>query len=187
MMARGRAMRNLALLGGLGAAAMMAMGRRKKGEEDSEAKESKGPQEYKDIKGMDVFDETGIKSRLKRNPETGDLYDPEGGSVRQPISGAPAAKAPASTPPAKAPASAAPVSRTMSRITDTGDETDRLARRYPSPVPRTNLMAASPSRVRLGEAEFKKGGKVKKMAAGGSASKRADGCAVKGKTRGRMI
>ena len=37
---------------------------------------------------------------------------------------------------------------------------------------------------------FKKGGKVQKMASGGSvssASKRADGCAVKGKTRGKMI
>ena len=37
----------------------------------------------------------------------------------------------------------------------------------------------------------KKGGSVKKMASGGSvkssASKRADGCAVKGKTKGRMI
>ena len=33
----------------------------------------------------------------------------------------------------------------------------------------------------------KKGGKVKKYAAGGSASKRADGCAMKGKTKGRMI
>lgn len=34
---------------------------------------------------------------------------------------------------------------------------------------------------------MKKGGKVKKMAAGGSASKRADGCAVRGKTRGKMV
>ena len=31
--------------------------------------------------------------------------------------------------------------------------------------------------------EYKKGGAVKKMAKGGSASKRADGCAVRGKTR----
>ena len=43
-----------------------------------------------------------------------------------------------------------------------------------------------------GELGFKKGGavKAKKMASGGkvsSASKRADGCATKGKTRGRMI
>ena len=37
---------------------------------------------------------------------------------------------------------------------------------------------------------MKKGGTVKKMASGGkvsSASKRADGCAIKGKTRGRMV
>jgi len=37
---------------------------------------------------------------------------------------------------------------------------------------------------------YKKGGKVKKYAGGGSvssASKRADGCAVKGKTRGKMV
>lgn len=36
--------------------------------------------------------------------------------------------------------------------------------------------------------EYKKGGAVKKMAKGGStASKRADGCAIRGKTRGRNI
>ena len=34
---------------------------------------------------------------------------------------------------------------------------------------------------------MKKGGKVKKMASGGSASKRADGCAIRGKTRGKMV
>jgi len=44
--------------------------------------------------------------------------------------------------------------------------------------------------VLLGEmGQYKKGGKVKKMAGGGmtsSASKRADGCAMRGKTRGKM-
>lgn len=34
---------------------------------------------------------------------------------------------------------------------------------------------------------MKKGGKVKCMAKGGSASKRADGCATKGKTKGKII
>jgi hypothetical protein len=34
---------------------------------------------------------------------------------------------------------------------------------------------------------LKKGGKVKKMAGGGSASARADGCATKGKTKGTMV
>lgn len=33
---------------------------------------------------------------------------------------------------------------------------------------------------------MKRGGKVKKMAKGGSASSRADGCCSKGKTKGRM-
>jgi hypothetical protein len=35
---------------------------------------------------------------------------------------------------------------------------------------------------------MKRGGKVKKMAKGGSAaSKRGDGCATKGKTKGRFV
>ena len=41
-----------------------------------------------------------------------------------------------------------------------------------------------------GRFNFKDGGKVKKMAKGGSvssASKRADGCATKGKTKGRFV
>ena len=42
-----------------------------------------------------------------------------------------------------------------------------------------------------GRMSFKKGGAAKKpakkMAHGGSASKRADGCAIKGKTKGRMV
>jgi hypothetical protein len=37
-----------------------------------------------------------------------------------------------------------------------------------------------------GEPAMRKGGKVKKMAKGG-ASKRGDGCAVRGKTKGRMV
>lgn len=38
------------------------------------------------------------------------------------------------------------------------------------------------------EPTMRKGGKVKKMAKGGStASKRADGCATKGKTKGRFV
>jgi len=38
-----------------------------------------------------------------------------------------------------------------------------------------------------GELSFKKGGKVKKMSSGGStASKRADGCVVRGKTKGKI-
>jgi hypothetical protein len=34
---------------------------------------------------------------------------------------------------------------------------------------------------------MKRGGAIKKMAKGGTASKRADGCATKGKTKGRFV
>ena len=37
------------------------------------------------------------------------------------------------------------------------------------------------------DSEMKRGGAVKKMSSDGSASSRADGCAVKGKTKGRMV
>lgn len=65
--------------------------------------------------------------------------------------------------------------------------------RYTSPV----LMAADAMKkkgkkgtttVEAEEVEMRRGGKVKKYAKGGStASKRADGCATKGKTKGRFV
>jgi len=65
------------------------------------------------------------------------------------------------------------------RVTDTGDESERLSKRRPSPIQKS-----APSKVRFGMADmsnYKKGGKVS------SASARADGCAQRGKTRGRMV
>lgn len=47
-----------------------------------------------------------------------------------------------------------------------------------------------PSFAADGQGKMKKGGMAcspKKMASGGSASSRADGCAVKGKTKGKMM
>ena len=52
-----------------------------------------------------------------------------------------------------------------------------------APAPATSSAAG----VKLAPDEMKKGGKVKKMAKGGSVSSRADGCATKGKTKGRII
>ena len=51
-------------------------------------------------------------------------------------------------------------------------------------------LAAKPMEPNPTMPTFKKGGKVKKLAKGGSvssASKRADGCAAKGKTKGKML
>ena len=63
----------------------------------------------------------------------------------------------------------------------------------PAGMPRMGMMGARGMAEgiarRAGAAPaMKKGGKVKKMAKGGStASKRADGCATKGKTKGKMV
>lgn len=53
----------------------------------------------------------------------------------------------------------------------------------------TKMAKAARDKRRASEApRYKKGGKAKKMASGGStASKRADGCATKGKTKGRFV
>ena len=87
------------------------------------------------------------------------------------------------SPSAKAKASTGSKASAGPRVSDTGDESSRLAKRSPSPVPRTNLMRTSSMPVRLGMSDIgmKKGGSV------GSASKRADGIAQRGKTKGRYI
>jgi len=85
-----------------------------------------------------IYDEAGTLSTLRRNTETGELYNPGVGAA----------------------AYQARRNRINANIDDPGYS-----------------------------AGMKKGGKVKKMASGGmtsSASKRADGIASKGKTRGRM-
>ena len=58
-------------------------------------------------------------------------------------------------------------------------------------TPRRDPNAAARARLRKGEGDeagnpMKRGGAVKKMASGGSASSRADGIAQRGKTRGKM-
>jgi hypothetical protein len=85
-----------------------------------------------------IYDEAGTLSTLRRNTETGELYNPGVGAA----------------------AYQARRNRINANVDDPGYS-----------------------------AGMKKGGKVKKMASGGmtaSASKRADGIATKGKTRGRM-
>jgi len=60
----------------------------------------------------------------------------------------------------------------------------------PPPNRRMGVRGAVPGTYASGMAGMKKGGTVKKMAKGGSvssASKRGDGCAIKGKTKGRFV
>lgn len=59
------------------------------------------------------------------------------------------------------------------------NEKKRETKRSAPPVPLKNSLSED-------ESSMKRGGKVKKMASGGSASGRADGIAQRGKTRGKM-
>jgi hypothetical protein len=171
-------LRNLALLGGLGAAAALAM--RGKGK-DEESKDTTGDASA----GM-------AKDRLSDyRGKSGDVNKDIGAAVKRAT--APAAKP---TAPAAAPRSAkqealddakifgskAPMEgRTASGmpreargVADTRTPMQRFASRQETAADRVN-------RARREQMGLKSGGMV------GSASKRADGCATKGKTRGKMI
>jgi hypothetical protein len=123
--------------------------------------------------GMDVQDETGmVNKRLKRNPETGELYDTE---VTAP-----------SKKPAAAPAKPVIKSRPMSAAAEAAFQE---ANEAPSGSQYTSTKDFMGTNRRDANMSYRRGGAVKKMASGGSvssASKRADGIATKGKTRGRM-
>lgn len=64
----------------------------------------------------------------------------------------------------------------------TKEEAKEMQDAYQATKGRKKALPAAPS----GDG-MKKGGKVKKYAKGGSASARADGCCIKGKTRGKMV
>jgi hypothetical protein len=71
------------------------------------------------------------------------------------------------------------------------DEAGRRDKTMDEYTPRRDANAAARARLSSGEGDeagnaMKRGGTVKKMAKGGSASSRADGIAQRGKTKGRM-
>jgi len=71
---------------------------------------------------------------------------------------------------------------TLRRNTETGELYDSGVQNAAGRQNRINANVNNPGY----SAGMKKGGAVKKMASGGSASSRADGIATKGKTRGKM-
>jgi hypothetical protein len=126
------------------------------------------PDEPKATKTDDgeLRDETGATSKIRRNTETGDLYSTE----------APTPKA--------APKAAAPKKETSKTEPKAAPKTEskKASDEEPSFLKGTkgykNLGALFKSmREKAGITSYKSGGKVS------SASKRADGCAIRGKTR----
>jgi hypothetical protein len=182
--------------------------------------------------GMDVQDEFGmVNKRLKRNPDTGELYDTE---VTAP-SKKPAASPAKPTVPKKVTASSlgnddyspstpkastspslgnddySPSTPKASKLSAATAAKPASSSRVPTSEQAAanrsaamdkikgvgssigdyfgNLTSTSRYMKKKPEGEYRHGGKVKKMASGGmtsSASKRADGIATKGKTRGKM-
>ena len=115
-------------------------------------------------------DETGKESKIRRNTETGELYDTE-------------------TPKAKPKAKAKPAPKAEPKKETYGNdrrsEKQKAAGEEPSFLKGTkgyNLSDVTRFlRRKAGITSYKSGGSVS------SASKRADGCAIKGKTKGRMV
>jgi len=149
-------LRNLALLGGLGAAAAMAM--RSKGKEE-ESKDTTGDASA----GM-------AKDRLSD-------FRGKSGDADKDINIPDRAKSPATTRQGRR---IAEISETFSNPAGSPDTKPRVIGSYGDAArSATTLGFSTPNRVeRRG---YKSGGSV------GSASKRADGIAIKGKTKGRMI
>jgi hypothetical protein len=83
-----------------------------------------------------------------------------------------------------------PISRPIGAGLGGGQDVSRPMGLMTPPNRRIGVRGAVPGTYSSGMAGMKKGGTVKKMAKGGSASsasKRGDGCAIKGKTKGRII
>ena len=177
--------KNLASLAALGALGMMM----------SKGKGGNGKESTVDTSGVSDMDltggassmtpdtgeiraEDGSMSKLRRNTETGDLYSPN-----EPITSPSAPKARASKP--KGPAPRTEINfESLNKPEITPDRVKNLAGAFNVPInPRIQ-------RDELGEPLYKKKGGVVKMAKGGltssSASRRADGIAQKGKTRGKI-
>lgn len=115
-------------------------------------------------------DETGKESKIRRNTETGELYDTE-------------------TPKAKPKAAAKPAPKAEPKKETYGNdrrsEKQKAAGEEPSFLKGTkgyNLSDVTRFlRRKAGITSYKSGGSVS------SASSRADGCAIKGKTKGRIV
>ena len=135
--------------------------------------------------GGDVVDESGTSfGTIKRNTETGELYDTE----------TPKAKPKAAAPKASASKAEAPVKKTPAQemkevikppklpgsFEGSGGGKDRTKAKVEPGMFSFGRIAKN-LRERAGITSYKSGGSVS------SASSRADGCAIKGKTKGRMV
>ena len=132
----------------------------------------------------ELRDETGMVSKIKRNTETGELYSTDMPSISKEVKKATAKTTPKPTPSKKTDINEMPeklrapnykVSDSV-RLPNKPNIKANLDRKMAERKKVSNTMDSAMDYSNL-ESTFKSGGKVS------SASKRADGCAVRGKTR----
>ena len=157
----------------------------------------------------EIRDEEGRLSTLRRNTETGEMYDPIGSSSGKSAAAKVATQPKASSAPVtKIPEGAFRGMRSDSKAAKEAEQAKLMSPYKPMrpdvKLRDTQFVSGVGPREEFSNAQLrefgaderkesdadrygkKRGGKVKKMASGGSASSRADGIATKGKTRGRM-
>ena len=151
----------------------------------------------------ELRDETGATSKIRRNTETGDLYSTEAPTPKAETKPAPKAE---TKPAAKAEAKPAPKAESKSEMGPTKRttvqdfrESLKKAPEMPGSYKKESAGSEKPKakiepgtfsfgkiakdlREKAGITSYKSGGAVKS-----SASRRADGCAIRGKTKGRMV
>ena len=208
---------NLAALAALAGLAYMAT--RGKGEDkakdvvksrsmDVKPVEAK-PVEVKPVDLGEIRDEEGTLSTLRRNTETGELYDPIGSSSGKSAAAKVATQPKASSAPVtKIPEGAFRGIRSDSKAAKEAEQAKLMSPYKPMrpdvKLRDTQFVSGVGPREEFSNAQLrefgaderkesdadrygkKRGGVIKKMASGGSASSRADGIATKGKTRGKM-
>jgi hypothetical protein len=141
----------------------------------------------------ELRDETGATSKIRRNTETGDLYSTEAPTPKA----APKAESkPAAKAETKAGSKPAPKTESKSEA-PTAKSGPKVGRAGQAPAGLSEFQAkvqseaesmqgktslAKKLREKAGITSYKSGGSVKS-----SASRRADGCAIRGKTKGRIV
>ena len=142
----------------------------------------------------ELRDETGATSKIRRNTETGDLYSTEAPTPKA----APKAEAKSEPKPAPKAEPKSEMGPTKKTTVQEFKESLKKAPEMPGPYKKEGAEKAKKLKIepgtfgldkiaknlreKAGITSYKSGGSVKS-----SASRRADGCAIRGKTKGRMV
>ena len=151
----------------------------------------------------ELRDETGATSKIRRNTETGDLYSTEAPTPKAEAKPAPKAEAKpapkAETKPAAKAESKSEMGPTKKTTVQDFRESLKKGPEMPGSYKKESAGSEKPKakiepgtfsfgkiakdlREKAGITSYNSGGAVKS-----SASRRADGCAIRGKTKGRMV